>query len=276
MNILRRQSVQVVIMSLLIGTILFGLAEAVTFFKSEQFEGLGLEERNAIKLVLKDKQVKDFVNVHPDWWASAYADNETEWHVDFYYPSEYADEEWIGHAHVNIKDGTVFDTFLPRDPSPEEFEIASNAIKNLVFADAEVLARLGDVMYWDSEIYYDKYQNIWRMEFWQGISSLAVQLDSYQDGDKEVYEIAKIYDPKDFEDSEAVQVKQNQAIELAYESEQIDAALSGVQNWHTYVEQQDDAVYGVSFTDDKDTLFYVLVNIDDWEILSEARANPEN
>ncbi len=275
MNIIKRQSIQVIIISLMIGAILFGLAEAVTFLKTDTFADLDIDERKAIKLVLKNDKVEDFVNNYPNWWASAYADNATQWHVDFYHSSEYADEQWIGHAHIDFETSQVFDTFLPKEPSPEEFKTTKTAIEKLVFADAEVIARLGDSSYWEHDVYYDKYQNIWTIQFWQGISSLAIEFDSYQDDGKSIFEIVKIYDPEAFEGEEALQVKRDQAVELAYESNQIDVALHGIEEWHTYVEQQGESIFAVSFANSKDTLFYARVNVDDWEILSEVIAKKE-
>ncbi len=57
---------------------------------------------------------------------------------------------------------------------------------------------------------------------------------------------------------------------LFYGSKGIDKTLTGVDDWHTYVENQGNGQWSVSFVANGQELFYALVDVEKQQILESS------
>lgn len=244
-----------------IAALSLALAYSKDFLKSDEFKNLEKDAQDAIKLVLKNREVQDFLNAYPNWRASPYADSDTQWHVDFLDA-----DDWIGNAHTDLESKDVFDIYLIKDLSDEDYRAGKEKIENLVLNDGEMLAILGDPSTWEYDINFNKWDQAWQMNFWRGIDEIG--LSFWEDNGR--FHIQDIFDPKAFSEQEQKELERNQAIEIAYSADGIDDALNGVYDWRTYAESHGGTVWGVEFTSGG-KLFYAVVDIESGEIL-EARA----
>lgn len=239
-------------------------AFAQNFLDSETFKALQPDHQRAIKLTVKTKAVKTFLNHYPDWRAETYHDGGAVWHVDFYQK-----DEWLAFAHINVETKEVSDTKFPKKLSEEEFAERKKKVEQVVFNDPEVLALLVTAEDWDFEVQYDTYSEKWWMNFWRGIDTLRVDLYP----DENSFHIDRVYDPKAFSEEKALRVARDRAVELAWQAEAIGEALDGVDNWHSYAEQQAGSVWSVSFDTSEKNLFSALVDIEAWEVLETQRGD---
>lgn len=225
-------------------------------------EALSEQEALAVQLMAEVPEVAGWLASFPDWTGSAWTEGEDGiyYTVDLY---SAAADEWLGWGYVNVADGVVEDYFVPRELSAEEFQIGRERVEAFVFSDEEVLARLGNVDDWGYDTWYNRWDANWQVWFWYGLEELAVTVNFWED---EPY-LDAIYNPAEFEAEEAAENSKNQAIELAWQAEGIDQAVAGVDNWQTYVAQQGDTVWAVTFATEDRELFYALVDIASWTVL---------
>lgn len=223
-------------------------------------------EAQAVDLLGKHPPIADFLSNYGAWVGYGWEDDDGVWWLDMYTAD---DEEWLGWGGVNLETGEIVDFFVPRELSPEEFEVGKTQVENLVLNDPEVIALVGDLDGWEFSAEYDRWEGSWYMWFERGIDTWVVSVDSYEDE----WWINEIYDPNQLEADELAEWNRDQAIELAWESEVLWDALDGVDDWITYVTPQDTTTYAVSFIGDHRELFYALVDIESWEIL-EVQSNP--
>jgi len=239
-------------------------AFAKNFLKSEDFKNLEPSHQQAIELIVKKKEVKNFLKDFPDWRAETYQDGETLWHVDFYEGGD-----WIAYAHIDTETLELSETKFPERLSKEEFAKRKEKIEQIVFSDAEVLALLINPDDWDYDVQYDSYEETWAVNLWRGIDDLRINI--YQEND--TFYIDRVYNPKALDEEEAKRVARDSAIELAWQAEDIGAALDGHDNWHTYAELQEGSKWTVSFDTRKKQLFSALVDIEAWEVLETQKGN---
>ncbi|GJM42323.1 MAG: hypothetical protein DHS20C20_26050 [Ardenticatenaceae bacterium] len=230
--------------------------------KEESDDDLSAEETLAIQLMAEVPEVATWLANFPDWSGNAWQEEGDGrfYTVDLY--SEAA-EEWLGWGYVNVEDEQVEDYFVPRELSAEEYQAGRELVETFVFADEEVLARLGTVENWDFETWYNRWNANWDVWFWYGLEELAVTVNIWEG---EPY-LEAIYNPADLEAEEAEENSKNEAISLAWEAPGIDQALAGVDNWQTYVSQQGDSLWAVSFANAEQELFFALVDIASWTVL---------
>lgn len=224
-------------------------------------EELSDEARQAIQLVAEIPEVADWLATFPDWTGDAWQEGEDDFYsVDFY--SETADE-WLGWGYVNVTDGVVDDYFVPRELTAEEFQAGQAHVEQFVLKDEEILARLGDVTNWEHDTWYNRWDANWEVWFWQGLEEIAITVSIWED---ELY-LDRIYNPAELEAEEAIENSKNEAIGLAWQAEGIDQALADVDNWQTYVSQQSDTIWAVTFATTDQELFYALVDIENEQVL---------
>lgn len=225
-------------------------------------EDVSDEATRAIQLLAEVPEVAGWLASYPDWTGDAWLEGEDSlhYHVDLY---SAAADEWLGWGYVNVADGVVEDFFVPRELTAEEFQTGREMVEAFVFSDEEVLARLGNVDNWGFETWYNRWDANWQVWFWYGLEELAVTVNIWED---EPY-LDSITNPAEFEAEEAAENSKNQAIELAWQAEGIDQAVAGVDNWQTYVAQQGDTVWAVTFATEDRELFYALVDIESWTVL---------
>lgn len=237
------------------------LAEPV----SQETEALSDEAALAVQLLGDVPEVADWLDSYPDWTGDAWLDGEdgVHYHVDLY---SSAADEWLGWGYVNVADGVVEDYFVPRELSAEEFQVGRETVEAFVFGDQEVLALLGNVADWDFDTWYNRWEANWEVWFWYGLDELVVTVNIWED---EAY-LESIRNPAEFEAEQALENSKNQAIELAWQAEGIDQAVAGVDNWQTYVAQQGDTVWAVTFATEDRELFYALVDIESWTVLESS------
>ena len=236
------------------------LAFNEAFLSSTEFFELEPDAQEAILRVVYDETLTAFLNQYINWSAYAYADSETQWHVDFY-----NGEEWIGNAHIDFATDELYDVYLIQDLSPEAYAEGREQIEKLIFSDAEILAILGDIESWNYDISYNKWESRWEAWFGRGIDAFSVKFDAYD----ERYYVGEIYDPYAFSDEEQEELERNRAIELAYSAQGIDEALNGVDNWYSYAEPLGDTLWGVEFGGDE-RYFYAVVDLATDEIIETS------
>ena len=242
---------------LLVGTLSF----AQTFLDSDAFRALEPGARNAVQLIVQNDGVATFLAEQPDWRAEAYADSATDWHVDFY-----RGDEWLAFAHINVETLEVFDTRFPVELSEAAFNGLREKIETLIFNDAELQALLVDPDWWDYEVRYDAYDQSWWVEFWREIDDYTVVLS--RDGER--FYVEDIYDPNALDEEEARRVERDRAVEIAWQAEGIGAALDGVDDWRAYAEPQQGGRWTVEFAGEGRSLFTVLVDLDNGEVLESG------
>lgn len=220
--------------------------------------------QQAIDIAVADAEVATYLAEYPNWQAEAYPEEENLWGVDFYGASE---EEWLGYVFLNIDTGEIIETYIPQQLSPEELQAGQAAVEKLVLNDAELLALLGDPNQWESETEYDSYDGAWYVWFGRGLDEWAVAV--YAEDDR--YYIEEIFDPAAWEAEEAEEAARNQAIELAYEAEGIDAALTAADDWRVYAENQGGSQWTVSFVAGEQELFFALVDTEQWLVLETSK-----
>lgn len=228
-------------------------------------EDVSDEAARAIQLLAEEPEVAGWLASYPDWTGDAWLEGEDglHYHVDLY---SAAADEWLGWGYVNVADGVVEDFFVPRELTAEEFQTGREMVEAFVFSDEEVLARLGNVDDWGYDTWYNRWDANWQVWFWYGLEELAVTVNIWED---EPY-LDSITNPAEFEAEEAAENSKNQAIELAWQAEGIDQAVAGVDNWQTYVAQQGDTVWAVTFATEDRELFYALVDIGSWTVLDSS------
>lgn len=219
----------------------------------------------AVQLLGAVPEVADWLASYPDWTGDAWLDGDdgVHYHVDLY---SAAADEWLGWGYVNVAEGAVEDYFVPRELSAEEFQVGREKVEAFVFGDQEVLARLGNVADWDFDTWYNRWDANWEVWFWYGLDELVVTVNIWED---EAY-LESIRNPAEFEADQALENNKNQAIELAWQAEGIDQAVAGIDNWQTYVSQQGDTVWAVTFATEDRELFYALVDIESWTVLESS------
>jgi hypothetical protein len=194
---------------------------------------------------------------HPGWVAEAYADDESEriWHVDFYTKP---DGDYLGYGHIKLKSDELFDIDMPPELTPAELKAGIAKIEAYLPYDAEVTARLGNPKLWYHDLSYDRWEKQWKVYYSRGLEELLIGL-SIDENDN--VSLENITDPALLTAEEAAEERRNRAINLAYGASGIDEALTGVDNWHTYVEDHSNDHYTVAFTANGATLYSVLVDL---------------
>ena len=202
---------------------------------------------------------------YPGWRGEAELDGDQE---DVYYVWFYddANDEWLGDGTVNVATNEVLDFYAPREKTPEEFQEGLAKIEAFLTTDGEILARQENPDLWYHEVYYDRWDKNWGAYYSYGIDEFNVTM--YIDGD-DVY-LDAIVDPNIFEAAEALSLARDQAIELAYQAENIDQALEGFDDWRAYAEHQGDGRWTVEFVSDGQEIFHALVDIDTEQVIESG------
>lgn len=249
----------------LMDTAVSQIQESVDEALAQDDDDVSDEAARAIQLLAEEPEVAGWLASYPDWTGDAWLEGEDglHYHVDLY---SAAADEWLGWGYVNVADGLVEDYFVPRELTAEEFQTGRELVEAFVFSDEEVLARLGNVDDWGYDTWYNRWDANWQVWFWYGLEELAVTVNIWED---EPY-LDSITNPAEFEAEEAAENSKNQAIELAWQAEGIDQAVAGVDNWQTYVAQQGDTIWAVTFATEDRELFYALVDIESWTVLESS------
>ncbi len=239
---------------------------AQDFLESSAFRNLDETAQQAITLAVGHEEVQTFLEHYPNWRAETYPDSDDLWHIDFY-----DGDTAVGYTHVYLSSGELEpeETHLPEPLSPEERAEQEEAVKTLVFNDAEVLGILVAPELWDYSLEYDLFEGKWRMYFWRGLERLAIDFYAFDDGSG--FDIERLYDPSAFEEAEAERVRRDEAVNLAYSAPGIDEALAGYDNWRSYAEPQGDDLWSVEFATEDESLITVLVDLETDEVVSAER-----
>jgi hypothetical protein len=250
----------------------FGVGSAA--LKSSGHAGLAAPntEQEAIDIASNHPPIRAVLDLAPDWSASAWEEDEEEhiWGVEFW--MDQAQTDWMGWAAVDLDTSEVLEYEMIALLSPEEEARQRTAVNELVLADAEVLALLGNPAEWDVYTEYDPWEGFWYVYFGKGLEAWAVEVQ-YEDADH--INIQRIFDPAEFTEEEAQRVARDQAIELAYEADNLWEALENYDDWKAYASQIDGPRWAVSFVSGEQELFYALVDIEAWEILETDASQAE-
>ena len=222
----------------------------------------------AIALVSASPEFVDFLAEYPDWSAWAEQEDGDWWYVEFW--SEAADE-WLGDATVNIETGEIRESFVPRPLSADDYAEWQPRVQQYVLADPEVLAVLGDPEAWDVWADYDRFEAQWYVEFTHGLDRyLAIVHVETDDAGKQTIYLDDFFDANEMDAEEHERANRDTAVALAYESEGVDDALGGHDDWTAYVEPMEENVYSVEFVADGQELFHAVVNVAEGTILESA------
>lgn len=213
-------------------------------------------QQAVIQVVAASPEFAEWLAGYPNYQGNAWQDEAGDyWAVEFY--NEAADE-WLGYAVVNATTGEIFESFIPKPLPTDVYQEQLQKVQTIVLDDPEVLARLGDPALWDVYTDFNRWEQKWDMYFYRGIEAVLVRssiTDAY-------FSIDEIVDPNALSEDQALDEARNQAINIAYSAEGLDAALDGHDGWRTYVEQQGGSRWSVTFTLDEQELFYALVDIE--------------
>ncbi|MBI5668567.1 MAG: hypothetical protein HZC41_11225 [Chloroflexi bacterium] len=214
-------------------------------------------EQALIQIVAQSDEIAGWLDEHPGWIGHGYPgeDAPTFWYVEFYDSSE---TEWLGYGVIHAETGEIIEAFAPRPLPTEVYAEQQPRIQTLVLADPEVQARLIDPALWDVYTDYNRWEAVWEVYLYRGQQALLVKASL---DENDYFSISSITDPNELAEEQAAQAKRDQAVNLAYSAEGIDAALEGYDNWKTYVENQGGTRWSVSFEADGQRLFYALVDI---------------
>lgn len=197
-----------------------------------------------------------------DWRPNVYqSDTEGVWVVEFYNND---DDDWLGYATINAETGEIYDAFAPKPLDTDVYQQQMEKVQKLILEDPEVQARIGDPALWDAYTDYNRYEAKWEMYFYRGTEAVLVKATI----DDVYFDIEDIIDPNQLSEEEAQNEARNQAINLAYTADGVDAALDGHDDWHTYVEPQGGSRWSVTFAADDQELFYALVDIESNNVLA--------
>jgi hypothetical protein len=213
-------------------------------------------QQTVIQVVAASPEFAEWLAGYPNFQGNAWQEEEGDyWAVEFY---NEAGDEWLGYAIVNAGTGEISETFIPKPLPVDVYQEQLQKVQTIVLDDPEVLARLGDPTLWDVYTDYNRWEQKWDMYFYRGIEAVLVRssiVDAY-------FSIDEIIDPNALSEDQALDEARNQAINLAYSAEGLDAALDGHDDWRTYVEQQGGSRWSVTFTAGEEELFFALVDID--------------
>ena len=221
------------------------------------------EDRSArlIGSVAATEDFADWLANYEGWQGKAsphdenYADG--NWYIEF---KDADDEEWLGYANVTV-DGSITDAFIPRPLPDDELEAGKTRVRELVLADPEVAARIEDPLLWTIESDYNRYDVNWNVHFYRGLEHLHVIAKLEED---EFY-VEEVRNARTFSEEDALKHAKDEAVRLAYE--EVGDALSGLDDWQTYVEHQGGAQWSVAFVAGDAERFYALVDVESAQVL---------
>jgi hypothetical protein len=220
-----------------------------------------------IDAVAESDTFADWLVNYPNYQFNASGPDENGiWYVEFY---DEPWEEWLGYANINETTLEIIESYAPKPLSPDVYQAQLDVLRTYVLNDAEVLAWLNNVPdLWDVYPDYNRWDQRWELGFYRGIQGVRVL--ATVDEDDNVW-ISDIIDPNVLDEATARQEARDAAIALAYTAEGVDDALNGYDDWTTYVEQQGDTVWSVSFVSGEDALFFALVDLEREEVLQAER-----
>ncbi len=227
------------------------------------------ESRRAKQVVLifaNHDNMSQFLSAYPNWVAEVWEDDENLFGIDIYDGNT---EEWLGWGQVDFADGTVVDSYVPMDLSPELFQARRDLVEAFIFADAELLARLEAIEQWEYETYYNKWDEAFETYFYKGLDELVVI--SFVDSENNEIYIETIEDPAALSEEDTLREVQDRAVVIAYEAENLWDYLRDVDDWSTYVTPIDDSQWMVEFATTDARLFYALVDVSSEKIIETGQ-----
>ncbi|MEM7800133.1 MAG: hypothetical protein AAF633_13150 [Chloroflexota bacterium] len=222
------------------------------------------EIRRALELLVIEKDIALVLDGLPEWHVDAwFSEEEGLVGINFYNHIE----EWIGYGEVLIENGEpieIFESYMPRELTPEEYQAGLLVVEPYVLQNPEVLGILGDPAAWERYTYYDKWESMWIVSFVQGLDALEVLVGQWEGA----YYVEGVFDPNALEQEDQLRSDQDLAVSIAYEAEGMnDAVFAENETWTTVASMIDASQYGVSFIADGEELYFVLVDIETGEIL---------
>lgn len=228
-------------------------------------------KQKVIQIATESDMFKDWLAAHPNYKSDASGpDDSGIWYVEF---KTADDSEWLGYANVNANTGEIKDAFAPKTLSTEVYQQQLPEVTAFALADTEVLARLNNnPKLWKMYPDWNRWDATWDVGFYRGIDGIVVKL-KYDENQKPYIE--KIVNPNELSDDEKLNKAQNDAINLAYGADGVGDALKGHDRWATYVEQQSDNGWSVSFVDGDTILSTVLVDVKTGKVLKVKNTSPQ-
>ena len=228
-------------------------------------DGYSRDEAEAIQHLAKHAEMATYLANYENWEGDVWLDDEADvYYIEFYDPIK---DEYLGSGAVNAQTGEISDLFIPRELSTDQYQAEQTIVQDIILNDAELLALLDNLEGWEYDTDYDRYEATWYTWFYKGLDEFVVSV-SFYDGDPYIDEM---YDPSAFDEEEQRRVNQDQAIELAFESDIIYEALDGVDDWKAYASPQENGIYAVSIAGNSTELFYALVDIENWKIIETSK-----
>jgi len=245
-------------------TMLIAALFSMSLFATAQDDEQAAPPDELLAAVTESEMFADWLPNYPNYQFNASGpDEDGIWYVEFY---DEPWEEWLGYANIHENTFEITESSAPKPLSPEDYDAQLALIQQYVIADSEVLGWLNNVPnLWDVYPDWNRWEQRWDIGFYRGIQGVVVYASVDENGD--VY-LQDILDPNILDEEEAREEARNQAINLAYGAEGADAALEGYDEWTTYVEQQGDGMWSVSFVSGESVLLFVLVDVEQDVIVS--------
>jgi hypothetical protein len=210
----------------------------------------------------------DWLPQHPNYQTGGWQSDGPIWHVEFYNESL---DEWLGYGIMNRDTGEVFEAFAPKPLPTDLYNELLPRVNAFVMQDDEVMGLMNQVPEaWDIYPDYNRWEQTWEVGFYRGVEGFVVKV-SFDDAFDNIY-IDQILDANMLSEDEALDNARDEATNLAYQVEGVWEALDGHSDWMTYTEDLGDGVWGVTFSEYDEELFYAVVNINEDTVLETSLA----
>ncbi len=245
-------------------TILITALFSMSLFATAQDDEQVAPSDELLAAVTESEMFADWLPNYPNYQFNASGpDEDGIWYVEFY---DEPWEEWLGYANINENTFEIIESYAPKPLSPEVYDAQLALIEQYVAVDTEVLGWLNNVPnLWDVYPDWNRWEYRWDISFNRGLEHVMVYVTFDENGE---VEIGEIFDANQLAEDELLAETRDQAINLAYTAGGVDAALEGHDEWTTYVEQQGDTLWSVSFINGETPLIFVLVDVGEDVVIS--------
>lgn len=219
-------------------------------------------EEDVIAIVVQQYPFESGLENVPNWSAAAYDTGSRYgiWRVQFWNDSG----EEIGWADVNPDMGKVYVWEAYFGATESQKQAAYPTLREVIVNDPTVLELLESPEQY--ELYVDfQWDGTWGVYLANGLDSLwiVVDTDNRQPDALENPRVKQIYFAELMSYSEWYEAAKAQAITLAYQQEEVAAAVRGVSDWYANAEKIAPSTWRVVFMQGETALVEATVNLDD-------------
>lgn len=222
----------------------------------------GWTEEDVIGIVVEQYPFNTGLENVPNWSAAAYDTGSRYgiWRVQFWNESG----EEVGWADVNPDIGKIYVWEAYFGATESQKQAAYPILREVIDSDPTVLELLESPEQF--ELYVDfQWDGTWGVYLANGLDSLwiVVDTDNRQPDSLENPRVKQIYFAELMSYSEWYEAAKAQAITLAYQQEEVAAAVRGVSDWRADAEKIAPSMWRVVFMQADNVLAEATVNLDD-------------